>query len=132
MLQPDTPPQVRQAIVLLWITQILVVIDAGLTLIFPEPDTAGETGFLVLVFLIILGLYATLITFAARRKNWARITLLVFAVISIAGYFLLPSETPAPWWTEANILLSSILEIVALYWLFTGAGARWYASKAAA
>jgi len=132
MLQPDTPPQIRQAIILLWVTQVLVVIDAVLTMIYPEPDMAGGTVFLVVLFVIVLGLYATLITFASRRKNWARITLFVFAVISIAGYFLLPSETPAPWWTEANILLSSMLEIVALYWLFTGAGARWYANKAAA
>ncbi len=131
MFQPDTPPQVRQAIILLWITQLLVVVDAGLTLMFPDPDMAGETAFLVIVFLVLLGLYATLITFAARRKNWARITLLVFAVISFAGYFLLPSEIPAPWWTEANIWLSTILEVVAMYWLFSGAGARWYANKAA-
>lgn len=131
MLQPDTPPQVRQAIILLWITQLLVVVDAGLTLMFPEPDMAGETGFLVIVFLVLLGLYATLISFAARRKNWARITLLVIAVINTAGYFLLPSETPAPWWTEANFWLSSILEVVAMYWLFSGAGAQWYANKAA-
>lgn len=96
MIRPDTPPQVRQAIILLWVSQILVVIDAGLTLMFPEPDTAGETGFLVIVFLVFLGLYATLITFAARRKNWARITLLVIAVINTAGYLLLPSEPPAP------------------------------------
>jgi hypothetical protein len=86
----------------------------------------------VIVFLVLLGLYATLITFASRRKNWARITLLVLAVITIAGYFLLPSETPAPWWTEANTWISFVLEWVALYWLFTGAGARWYANKAAA
>ena len=131
MLQPDTPPQVRQAIILLWVSQILVVVDAGLTLMFPEPDTAGETGFLVIVFLVFLGLYATLIIFAAMRKNWARITLLVIAVINTAGYLLLPSETPTPWWTEANIWLSSILEVVAMYWLFFGAGARWYASKVA-
>lgn len=132
MSQPNTPPQVRRAIVLLWIAQVLVVIDAVFSMIYPEPDTGGETTFLVVVFVIVLGLYATLITFAARRKNWARITLLVFALITIAGYVWLPSEAPAPWWTEANIWLSSILEIVALYWLFTGTGARWYANKAAA
>jgi hypothetical protein len=131
MFQPDTPPQVRRAIILLWITQLLVVVDAVLTMVYPEPDMAGESAFLVVLFVIVLGLYATLITFAARRKNWARITLLVFAVISVIGYFLLPSEIPAPWWTEANIWLSSILEIVALFWLFSGAGARWYANKAA-
>lgn len=131
MRQPDTPRQVRQAIILLWITQVLVVVDAGLTLMFPEPDMAGETAFLVVLFVVILGLYATLITFAAKRKNWARITLLVFAVISFAGYFLLPSEIPTPWWAEANIWLSTILEVVAMYCLFSGAGARWYAGKAA-
>lgn len=69
MLQPVTPPQVRQAIILLWITQLLVVIDAVLTMIYPEPDMVGETAFLVVVFVIILGLYATLITFASRRKK---------------------------------------------------------------
>ena len=132
MFQPDTPPQVRHAIVLFWITQLLVVIDAVLSMIYPEPDTAGDAAFVVLAFLVVLGLYATMITFAARRKNWARITLLVFTVITAAGYFLLPSETPAPWWAEANIWLSFILEMVALYWLFTGAGARWYAHKPAA
>lgn len=130
MFQPDTPPQVRQAIILLWVTQLLVVIDAVLTMIYPEPDMSGETAFLVVVFVIVLGLYATLITFAARRKNWARITLLVIAVINTAGYSLLPSETPAPWWTEANFWLNSIMEAVAMFWLFSGAGARWYANKA--
>ncbi|MBA3595352.1 MAG: hypothetical protein M3Q12_03095 [Pseudomonadota bacterium] len=54
MLQTDTPPQVRQAIILLWITQLLVVIDAVLTLMYPEPDMAHETGFLVALFLILL------------------------------------------------------------------------------
>lgn len=67
MNPPDTPSQVRQAIALLWISQILVVVDAVLALMFPdEPDMAGETGFLVIVFLVLLGVYATLITFAAR------------------------------------------------------------------
>lgn len=131
MPQPNTPPQVRQAIILLWITQLLVVVDAGLTLLFPEPDVAGETGFLIIVFLIVLGLYATMITFASKRKNWARIALLISAVITTTGFFLLPSETPDPWWTEANFWISSILEMIALYWLFSGAGAQWYANKAA-
>ncbi|HYW56200.1 MAG TPA: hypothetical protein VE934_04525 [Polaromonas sp.] len=130
MLQPETPPQVRQAIILLWVAQIVVVIDAVLTLINPEPDMAGETGFLVFLFLIVLAVYATLITFAARRKNWARIALLISVISTSAGYFLLPSETPDPWWTEANFWLSSILELLAMYWLFSGAGARWYAVKA--
>ncbi len=127
---PDTPSQVRQAIILLWAAQVLVVIDAVLTLVNPEPDMAGDTGLLVVLFLIVLAVYATLITFAARRKNWARIALLVSVIITSAGYFLLPSETPDPWWTEANFWLSSILEVVAMYWLFSGAGARWYAGKA--
>lgn len=131
MRQPDTPPQVRQAIILLWITQILGVVDAGLTLMFPEPDMVGETGFLVVIFMIVLGLYDTMIAFAAKRKNWARIALLISAVITTTGVFLLPSETPDPWWTEANFWISSILEMIALYWLFSGAGAQWYANKAA-
>jgi hypothetical protein len=132
MNQPDTPPQVRRAIILLWITQVLVVIDAVLSMMFPEPDMAGETTFLVVVFVILLGLYATLITFAARRKNWARITLLVFALITFLGYFLLPADIPSPWWTELTTWLGFVLEGVALYGLFSGGGARWYANKAAA
>jgi hypothetical protein len=132
MLPPDTPPQVRHAILLLWIAQVLVVIDAVLSMMYPEPDTADETTFLVVVFVILLGLYATLITFAAKGKNWARITLLVLALITVLGYFLLPAEIPSPWWTELTTWLGFVLEGVALYWLFSGAGARWYASKASA
>ena len=132
MSEQDTPPQVRKAIALLWMTQLLGAVDMVLTLMDPDPELAGDIGFFIVLSVIVLfALYATFITFAAKRKNWARITLLVLAIVTTTAYVLMPSEPQDPWWTAAISWLTAILEIVAMFWLFTGAGARWYASKAA-
>ncbi len=132
MNDPAIPPQVRQAITLLWTAQLLGVVDIVLTLMDPDLDLAGHTGFFLVISVIVLfALYAALIIFAAKRKNWARITLLVLTIVTTTAFVWMPSEALDPWWTVALSWLISILEIVALFWMFTGAGARWYSGTSA-
>jgi RsiW-degrading membrane proteinase PrsW (M82 family) len=92
----------------------------------PDPDIFEILGFVVGSTLLVLVAYCVALVFAARRRNWARQLLLLFVVLTVAVVVLLPPETPEPWWVLASTALSTILEVVAMFWLFSGSGAQWY------
>lgn len=124
----DTPTQVQRAILLLWISLGLGALDTVLGTVLSEPDP-GESRYEFLLFSIgVLSLGALFIHFASRRRNWARIVLLIVAVVTDIAYIMVPSDsTPDPTWSVLLMVVSSVLEIIALYWLFFGEGRRWYA-----
>jgi hypothetical protein len=77
-------------------------------------------------------LNAAAIHFASRRQNWARIVLLVLTLIGVfgvLGYIIWPTFLEGdPGWLALLSAVTSAMEVTALYWLFFGSGARWYAS----
>lgn len=122
----EPPPQVRRAILFLWMSVALGFVEFIFLVMNPDPDIADMLGFLMGFTLIVLGAYCAAIVFAARGRNWARVFLLLFVVLTVAGIIMLPPETPQPWWVLVATTLSVVLEVLAMFWLFSGAGAQWY------
>lgn len=93
-----------------------------------------DTGFMAEMW-ILLALTTLFVAFlihhASMRRNWARCGLLVITVLAVTLYIAFFMERESSAWEWTAFTLSAALEGVALYWLFTGEGARWYAITSA-
>ena len=123
------PTQVQRAIVLLWASFALGTLDTVLNW-EPLDPTLGE--FEVIMGAILVGsvlFAAVLIYFVSRRHNWARILSLVLTVIGLAMYVVYPPELSIePVWSIVVTVGITVMDVVAIYWLFSGSGAKWYSS----
>src|SRR5258706_14643750 len=103
-MAPDAPIQVRRAIALLWASLVigtLMTIPAW----EPLPPEAKEfESWLWGVMAFSIAVPALLIFFVSRRKNWARILMLLLTIFGIASYLAFPSELSS----EAGWLFSAI------------------------
>jgi hypothetical protein len=129
MAPTSVPTKVRRAFVLLWAALAISLAEAILTLLTDPPaeDTAIEM-WLLTVVAFAAGAY--FIYSASQRHNWARIVLLVITSVTIAAYVAWPVNwTEQPWWSNAVVAVSTLAEAIALYWLFSGEGRRWYAMQ---
>jgi hypothetical protein len=127
----EAPPQVRRAIVLLWTSFALATIEA---LTQQVPADRGDFGFADALFAgILFSINAAAIYYAARGKRWARGILLAFTLLSVVVYLAIPSAFENdPWWATAMGVVGTSMEVVALFWLFTGASAAWFSKNAQA
>ena len=131
----EAPARVRRAVVLLWVALALAIaqfvfdaqvlemkIESGLDLVFGA--------FVVFSY----GITAALIHFTGRGKNWARM-LLLLATLAGTALMLFPwGEGYFESWTARDIASAaafSILDFVALYWLFTGEANAWFRRRPA-
>ena len=130
------PAQVRRAVILLWFLLLAAVVAMPLTFNDFAAEMAAATsmpGIANLMWPIFLGVFilnALLIVFVSRGQNWARIVLLIMTIGGLAT-FLWPEtyETPLSWdWWVSNIAFA-VLDVLALYWLFTGTGAEWFSKR---
>ena len=65
-----------------------------------------------------------------RRHNWARIVLLLFAIAGAIMMFWPGIEFESLSWDHwVSDIAFTVLDSVALYWLFTGPGAKWFSSR---
>ena len=135
----DSPPQVRNAFVLLWASLAIATLESVIALFVPgfsEEELGNSLWWFLSISFVLLAANAYLIYCASRRKNWARVVLLVVTVL-IAGavvfaYLVWPSEWgEEDWWSSATSMGCTAMEAIALFWLFTGAGAKWYTAKMA-
>ena len=131
----DTPPQVRRAVVLLWVALALSIaqwfLDAETLAMADEPGfDAVFWGLVTLSY----GATAVLIHFTARAKNWARI-LLLLGTVAGTGLMLFPWEPDYyASWTPIQVVSAAafaLLDFVALYWLFTGEANAWFRPRPA-
>jgi hypothetical protein len=122
----EMPATVLRAVVLLWIALVVAAIATMVSF-------AGQNMTDLMLFLLVV--YAAngyIIHKASERANWARYVIGVFAVVGAAVTFYPwePDPHPSAWeWVEAAVV--SAAEIVAVYWLFTGEGAKWYRAQVA-
>jgi hypothetical protein len=76
---------------------------------------------------LVLLLYAALIYFVSSGRYWARLILAVLLVVGTVSDIL---KAPAVWqYSEGLVLMMTILhtcEFMAMYWLFTEPGRRWF------
>ena len=89
---------------------------------------SGSTfGMLLAVIVAVLALKAFLVLFAWRRRNWARIALLIFTGLGLGAHVpqLLRTLNRVPLLGSAD-LLDVLLEAVAIVLLFTPVANRWY------
>jgi peptidoglycan/LPS O-acetylase OafA/YrhL len=114
MTLSSAPAQVRKAFVLLWAAFGISLADgvAHLLLEPPDKEVAIEMwGFTVVAF--AAGAY--FIYSASRRRNWARIVLLVVTLVTIAAYVAWPVNwTDQPWWSATVATVCALAEVVAL------------------
>jgi hypothetical protein len=82
-------------------------------------------------FAFAYGMMAALVVFISRRHNWARVTFLVITILGIAVMVYPWEGMNADYWeifSPSNVVFAA-MDGVALYWLFSGSGAAWYAAK---
>jgi hypothetical protein len=121
------PAQVRKAVILLWV--VLLISIVAMLLEFDWAEWKDEPVWISwLVFVVGYGISAIPIVFVARRHNWARIALLLLTIAAVcATVYLWPYADS--WWSQASDVAFLTLDFVALYWLFTGSGATWFAKR---
>ena len=127
------PAQVRNAIRLLWF-----LLAAGAVAMLVGYDSfAAEMGSVVpasdfaiaaaVGIVVAFGGEGLLIVLISRRKNWARILQLLLTLGGFAS-LLWPESYPDP--VTWDLVVSNVgftgLELLALYWLFTGPVRAWF------
>ena len=126
----DRPVEVRRAVILLWVSLIGGFIASAGDFVSALAEES-EVGWLFLGVFFLGGflLMAIPILFVARRRNWARIVILVLTIAGVAAEFWFPPEGASlrEWIVEIGLTSA---ELLALFWLFTGPGAVWFSRRA--
>lgn len=121
------PPQVRRAVIVLWVALLASI---GIMLVTLDPAELGVDAEMAPLFWpFAVGSYVVnvvLVYLTSRRRNWARIVLLVLTVIGFALMVSPFNELPQSWASWTTDILLAALDLVAMYWLFTGPGAAWF------
>ena len=129
----DAPNEVKIAILLSWIA---LALDTANNIyshiqISTETDDSLFRSILAVVTLATVVITAGFIFFAARRRNWARLCLLVWTLGSWGLWFFWPPAfADYSWWEWLASGVLVLLELVALVLLFFGKGGKWYSSMA--
>lgn len=118
---PDQPPQVQRAVLLLWAAWFLGIGSAFISM-------SGEAWEFWAVMAVVFAFNAFLIYRTSRKGRWARVFLLLLTAATLA-LTIYPLDEPVDysWWEWVEVVGVLALEVVAMYWLFTGEGARWFA-----
>lgn len=124
-LLPERPRQVRLAVALLWLS-FVIGIPTWLLGAARNPEHGYEPVALV-VTALLFAFSALLNLLIYKGANWARIVILVFALIG-AVFLLLPLDEPHPpgLLEKALYVADLLLQVPALYLLFTAPGSLWF------
>jgi len=127
---PEAPPplprpvQVRWAVALLSVSLALSVPSTYLQYLRGPRVLADQVALAVTLMLLVL--LAWVYVRIYRGRNWARIVWLVLFVLGVASYFF-PEVGVRPGAAERGLkLVSLLLELVALYLLFSKPGTLWF------
>jgi hypothetical protein len=135
------PFQVVIAVRLLYASLGITVLNLCLQLVRP-PAAEAPLGSTAFDLILICGLQVYLITRIARGMDWARLTYLVWLIISLAYsiflFFPVLRASSSSLWLQTFLadlpvgilsLAQNVLEIVALVLLFQGASDQWFRSQ---
>ncbi len=118
------PIRVSRAVSFLWISIALSAIGLVINLWILVPS-AAPVGLALGVF--VLGLKGLIVRFIAAGSNVARILLLVVVVLGIPGLAVVSTQTFSNLGASLLVtLVSMVLQISALYLLFTGESKTWF------
>jgi len=120
----ETPMQVRNATSLLWASLLLTSVEA---LASASPPEDGFDWGLWFLYAIATGANGYIIYCASRRQNWARIVLFVITALVVVATASWPPDIGSdPWWSTLLLTVSAVADMVAVIWLFSGAGNAWF------
>jgi hypothetical protein len=122
----EKPEQVRRALVLLWASFGISAIEV---IVAEVLEISDPTMWIFLIFMYAV--WAYVIVAISRQRNWARIVSLVVAVLTTALWVAWPEARPEQWSETITTVASVVLEAVALYLLFSGAGGAWFGARTA-
>ena len=123
--QTTRPPRVGTAVKLLYITLgigvLRSIMDASMYTEMASP------AFVMLISFFVLGVMGFFIFMIGKGRNWARISFLVFFIISIpfAAFPLMQSVGANPISGRIGIIII-IIQIVALVFLFQKLSSDWF------
>jgi len=130
-MHQDTPKQVRRAIYLLWASLVIGVLVVALDWEAIESDLGEFKTTMLVIFALSFAVPAMLVYFISRRHNWARILMLVLTLGGNALYIAWPIEGPPEPWSSIVVTMGiTVMDLAALYWLFSGSGAEWFSRRA--
>ena len=129
--QATRPVQVTRSLILLWLNLGVGILAIAPALLEPAKGKLPiPTWWRWLAPPLVIGFPALLIYSIGRRKNWARITTLVlYLPLVVAGIVATLADPPALAGRQPFVLALDALWLIALYWLFTGAGAVWFRNR---
>jgi hypothetical protein len=130
-LAPDAPREVKTAILLSWVVLVLDSVNNIYTHVTRAEPTDGQlfNAILAVVTLSSIAITALFIVFAARRRNWARIALLIWTVGSWCFWFFWPPlVADYSWWKWLFAGALVLSELIVLVLLFRGKGRQWYSA----
>jgi len=135
---PDSSPP-RPRSVHLACQLVLASFALGLVTLVPgvdvtRPDDPAVHWAVTLVVVLVFGAITVWLTYAThQRRNWARWALLGYLIF---GWFLSAGELPSDLERAPLVGLlgvgAAVIELVAVWFLFTGAGAKWFSGRQAA
>jgi ABC-type Fe3+-siderophore transport system permease subunit len=122
------PVQIQWAVVLLGLSLIAGFIAGAGEMAFGFAEEPEFEWLFLGVFFGSFVLMGIPIYFVWRRRNWARIVLLLLTIAGVATTFWLPPEGASFREWSMEIALTGA-DLLALYWLFTGSGAAWFSKR---
>ena len=120
------PPQVQRAIWLLWAS-----IALGLPLVMVQESQGDGMGLGTLIFVLLFtGIGAWLVLQISKGVNWVRH---VYCGLFVFSMFVVFADITAMMQRSVIEVLLNLLNLamdgVAMFWLYTGAGAAWFRAK---
>ena len=117
----------RIAVGLLWASLMVSIIDGAIGLF---PFETGNREFFVITLCVlatVFAMWAFLIHFTSKGRNWARVSLLAVTTIGWFVYVFFSGDPfEGAWWSLVATVVILALDATALTMLFSGRGARWY------
>jgi hypothetical protein len=119
------PDAVRNGVALLWASLVLTTVDTLVSGSFGAED--GVDLAFGAIYVATVAVNAWVIHSAFRRRNWARIILLIIIVAVISLSFFWPPEIGVdPWWSILLLGAATLADAVAMFCLFSRKANRWY------
>ena len=115
----DPPNEVSVATRYLWYS---VGVSAFNILVYLLDGFMGNSLLIPVIPLLIIGLLSLLTYHISRRRNWARMTFVALFVLASPLLFLFSNDV----FRMAAFVAMLVLQILALYFMFSGAGACWF------
>ena len=119
------PRQVSFAVGLLWVSLLLSLPS----LIFSISGESGNPAALAAIIglvLVIYALVACLNVCISRGRNWARFVSLMFVLLGLGMLVFMPTTPETTAIEQIASGLSTLLDVVAMYLLFTKPGSLWF------